>query len=75
MKGLKFQNELVEFLVAIVIRGLASAVIKSYYISKILGKSMKLKKTKINFTFHAGPSVALYLICYIGRNYLIEYIH
>lgn len=61
-KGYEMHTSSSYFLMVLVMRGSASALFKSTYVSMVVKKPIKVKKAKINFLFITIPTVVLYLI-------------
>jgi hypothetical protein len=54
----------------LIIRGSVSALFKASYLSIMVGKPLKTKKAKSNFRIITLPSIIMYLIYYITKNFL-----
>ena len=61
-KGYEMHTSGSYFLMVLVMRGSASAIFKSTYVSVVVKKPIKVKKAKINFLFITIPTAILYIV-------------
>lgn len=73
-KGLSMQINPLYFVMVLIIRGSASAIYKSLFLSYLLKKPLSLKKAKINFIINTLPTIVAFLVLAVLSKYTSKHV-